>query len=528
MRLTLVAALLLAIPASSGQQAASILRVRVALRDASQALVPVARHLLLVSDNPATREPRRLMTGADGTATVTLPPGSYTVESDRPVPFLGSAYQWTQMIDLPAGREAVLELTNENAETVSMPADAAAPRVEPLSLLTKWQPSLVAIWSPTGRATGFVVDARGLIATDQAAIGRATQVAVQLSPVRKVTGRVLVSDADRGVAFVHVNPEIVANVPPVPVCAGAAPPFDDGQDVVALTMPLRGPIDAVDGEVTTLGARAVETDLRLTFGGAGGPALNADGVVIGMTSLPPVVDPRRVRDPIIIRMPVFCDALAAARDAVVAAIAPEASELPVEPATPANAAPVKASSTPPPVIPSSEFEVTLITPPAVQRGLDRAEWTGGAGGRTPEAEARLGRITDFGTWSDYFADNPRVLIVRVTPKLVEGFWRRLAREAARTQGAELPPLKAFAGSFARLTLTCGARPVAPIHPFVLEHRLPDSATLREGLYVFDPATITPQCGEVTLLIYADKEPQRPSTLTIPPEILAQLHKDFPD
>jgi hypothetical protein len=168
----------------------------------------------------------------------------------------------------------------------------------------------------------------------------------------------------------------------------------------------------------------------------------------------------------------------------------------------------------------------LITPPTVQRGLERADWTGGAGGRSQEAEARLGRITDFGSWSDYFADNPRVLIVRVTPRLVEGFWRRLAREAARTQGAELPPLKAFAASFLRLTVTCGTRAISPIHPFVLEHRLSDSATLREGLYVFDPAAIGPQCGSVTLSLYEEKEPQRASTVTIPGDVLTRIQQDF--
>ena len=84
MRLLPVVSLLGAITAAPVAQNASILRVRVALRDASQVLVPVARHVLLVTDNPSTREPRRVVTGADGTATLTLPPGSYTVESDRP------------------------------------------------------------------------------------------------------------------------------------------------------------------------------------------------------------------------------------------------------------------------------------------------------------------------------------------------------------------------------------------------------------------------------------------------------------
>ena len=61
------------------------------------------RHLLLVSDNPASTVPRRVVTAADGTVTVRLPPGNYTVESDRAVAFQGRAYQWTQTLEVPAG-----------------------------------------------------------------------------------------------------------------------------------------------------------------------------------------------------------------------------------------------------------------------------------------------------------------------------------------------------------------------------------------------------------------------------------------
>ena len=84
------------------------------------------RHALLISDNPATAPPRRIVTAVDGTADVRLRPGNYTVESDRPVVFHGKAYQWTQIVDIVAGRDAVLELTADNAEVE--PAADDAPR----------------------------------------------------------------------------------------------------------------------------------------------------------------------------------------------------------------------------------------------------------------------------------------------------------------------------------------------------------------------------------------------------------------
>ena len=42
---------------------------------------------LLISDNPATGAPRRVVTSLEGTVDVRLRPGNYTVESDEPLVF---------------------------------------------------------------------------------------------------------------------------------------------------------------------------------------------------------------------------------------------------------------------------------------------------------------------------------------------------------------------------------------------------------------------------------------------------------
>src|SRR5512145_113846 len=103
-------------PVPASGQALSVLHIKVVLVDAERKATPVPRHGLLVSDNPASATPRLVVTGLDGTVDVKLRPGSYTVESDRAVAFHGKAYQWTQMVDIVAGRDTVLELTADNAE----------------------------------------------------------------------------------------------------------------------------------------------------------------------------------------------------------------------------------------------------------------------------------------------------------------------------------------------------------------------------------------------------------------------------
>ena len=97
-----------------------MLRIKVVLIDAERIATPVAHHALLISDNPATAAPRRVLTARDGTADIRLRPGNYTVESDQPVAFHGKSYQWTLMVDVVAGRDAVLELTAANAEVESV------------------------------------------------------------------------------------------------------------------------------------------------------------------------------------------------------------------------------------------------------------------------------------------------------------------------------------------------------------------------------------------------------------------------
>src|SRR5207342_3769087 len=102
----------------------------------------------------------------------------YTVESDRPVAFRGKVYSWTQMVNIVAGRDMSLELTMKNAE-VGAPGGATTTEGPPLEadpafLLPRWQDSIVAIWTTRTRASGFVIDARGLVATNRRSIGTAT------------------------------------------------------------------------------------------------------------------------------------------------------------------------------------------------------------------------------------------------------------------------------------------------------------------------------------------------------------------
>src|SRR6185503_10390232 len=104
-RALVLAILAVAAQAAIAGQTLVVLHIRAVLTDATGRATPVARHALIISDDPPTREARRIVTSIDGTADVKLRPGTYVVESDQPVALQGKTYRWRQTLDIVAGRD---------------------------------------------------------------------------------------------------------------------------------------------------------------------------------------------------------------------------------------------------------------------------------------------------------------------------------------------------------------------------------------------------------------------------------------
>jgi hypothetical protein len=479
MRALALAALVVAMPLGLAAQALSVLHIKVVVAGPDGTAIPVAKHVLQVSDNPATGLPRRIVTGTDGTADVRLRPGSYTVESDRQAVLNGNAYQWMQIVEIAAGRDAVLELTAANAEVEAATPDmiAAVTTAKLSSDLSDWKDSLVAVWTPTARTSGFLVDARGLIASDHRAIGTATSVEVQLSPVLKVAATVVEADADRDVAILRINPATAASLKPAP-------------------------LGCVDADRLTRGTGRGLADERA---------------------------PLRVED--------VCALLASAEKKVKDAAPPAETRLPVEPARPfpvdalKDALQKRAGAASPYKMSSSDFDIAFITPILTYIARHPPDRTTGRtrAGETPAQDAQpevVRPLLDFANWADYVTDYPPVVLVRVTPKLAEGFWTTFGRMAARTQGVSIPPIKHFKSDFSRMHMLCGDVEVPAIHPFILEHQISEKDSLHEGLYVFDPATLG-ACGvPLKLVLFSVKEPAKGDTRVVDPKIIEQVQQDF--
>jgi Trypsin-like peptidase domain len=548
----LLAALVLSL--SSGQEPSTVvLRIEVALTDTQGQRTPVPRHSLLISNDPVTSAPRRITTDLEGLATARLRPGRYIVESERATAFHGKAYEWIQSITVAASGETVLQLDGQNAEVTDAPGsgpafakapagkgfaapDGSEPDADPSIALGKWRDSVVALWTPTTLASGSLIDGSGLLVTNARVVGAASSVEVQLTPKTKVAGSVLAADHERNIAVIWIDPQGVDGIKPLPLTCDQPPPsVTREQEIFIISVPMHRPKQLTSGEVSRVDPMTVDVDLARRS--AGGPAFSESGDLIGITWVSEEDDTIGSGETRVVRRDRVCEVVAAARQKMAGATAPSGAQLPLEPERPfpvealKQAAERRAGSLNPYQTTTDGFDVAFITPVltyGAQYHADRMRRrTTSADTRTADpSPMQLRPIMDFANWSEYVWEFPPVLLIRATPKLAEGFWTKVGRAAAQTQGVALPPMKRYKSGFVRMNVFCGDKEVTPIHPFRIERRVTEKDSIFEGLYVVDPGALGPHCGSVKLVLYAEKDPTRAETRVVDTKILQQIWDDF--
>jgi S1-C subfamily serine protease len=535
-------ALVIALSSVATPQTVS-LKISVTVTAADGSPRPVPGHALLISDDPVTTAPHRFVTKRDGSAEAYLKPGKYVVESDAPFFFEGKAYQWTQPVNVAASGDTVLTLTAANATiATAKPGAASSPAARAAAeasaeddLLAGWQASIVTIWTPRTVGRGFLVDARGVIATNQRVVGSATAVEVQFSAVKKVAGRVLASDPATNVALVWIDPQAASAAKPMKLAAAQADKAvvaerDKVYAIVASSIEAR---DIVSGVVDHVAPHTITSDVRLERESAGVPLMNAGGEVVAITTA--TDDASDVGNEVSPRA-VGIEGLHGMLDAAAAKLGsspPPSTLLPVEPSTSfqEDALASAAKNHPNPsayLVTTGDFDVAVITPPVLYASMhkegDRQHFDYGGG--PAEAPPAVRALDDFGAWNEYVSDAPPVVLIRVTPKLGESKWTTVARGAAQTQGVAIPPIKKPKAAFGGLRLACGDADVVPIHPFRIEHRAGNGTSVDEGFYVFAPSAISPQCGSVKITVFPEGAPDKGDTRTIDSAIVQHVWDDF--
>lgn len=522
-------------------QVLQTLHISVMLAGPSQQATPVARYALLISEDPPSAVPRRVLTGVGGSIDIKLRPGRYIIESEEPAVAGGRGFEWTESLEIKAGADASLVLDASNAANVSAAGtgtDSNSRDDLRTTLLQRWQESVMEIWTPTAHASGVLIDPAGLVATSARAVGDAQTVAVQFSSSLKVQAPVLATTGE--ISIVLVNAARVGAAKPIAVACGEAalPVLADSAKLFTLSAPMRSVKTVSVGFAKVTGTAGVSTDFRLPPGGAGGPVFDERGEFAGLTSVAATSTDNARPAVTVIALNAICAGRAAA-DAARRERGVSASDkpLPVEPALPLPVEALEVIRRQKPEWPATfqtttaDFDISLLTP--LLLFAERREFgPPGASERTRSGRVPVGAIArpapqrDFGTWREYVEELPPVLLIRVTPRQAEGFWTTVARGAALTQGIALPPIRHFKPGLARMQLLCDETDVTPIHPFVIEQRVSDTEAVREGLFVYDPAALR-ACRAIALRLSSEKEPARSETKVLDAARVQRVLEDIP-
>jgi hypothetical protein len=382
--------------------------------------------------------------------------------------------------------------------------------------------AVVTVWSEFGSGSGFIVDNRGLIVTNDHVVAGARWVAVQFDPTRKVRALVLSEDAVRDVAVLRADitafpgAHAVELATPAEV-AGVQP----GAPVFTVGSPLHQRRVLTAGIVSGIEPHAFLSDLDLNHGNSGGPLFDAEGRVIGITTFLDAGQPNGAGLSGIVKIGEALPALQRARAAMAAeprrqAIDPPSAEL--LPVAPAGAYPLTALQQ---VMRLRSFDLrpyqmslggyeVMISTPVVTAWLQSHRAAGVAQARARRtgqpAEAAFDPAADLRAWMQYTGEFQPLVEIVATPRLKPTFLSRLGRSLDRRRTALH---YRFAADFDRMELRCDGEPVAPITPgripATARFSTPDAEGLDavfEGIYQYGPSAIAPRCAAMELVIYS--------------------------
>jgi hypothetical protein len=447
------------------------------------------------------------------------------------------------------GTEKTIDLTNENAK-VEDDAAAAPPRSSGASSgdlteqFKKLKNTVVTVISESGHGTGFFVDGKGLILTNQHVVAQSQYLAVQFDREHKIAARLIASDAQKDVALLWVNMSALHNATPAVLASpsGSHAPVQEGERVFTIGSPLSLDKIITTGIISKVDAHTLMSDININPGNSGGPLFNNAGHVVGLTTFgaraeggPGVSGVVRIEEAL---------ALLEENRGKATGTPPPATLLPVEPLTPypvegLNAALKGEKFDPRPYyLNAGDFEVALSTPPFDYREKEedrlRAERTQKKRNRrdtnSPDATQQDANREDSPRdWESEAGGHRAVLGIYAVPKVREGFGSAFSRSLRNGYGAA--NLK-FKTDFRSMKLFCGEKEIQPIHP----GRIPLTVNVRnasvkledstyKGVYFYPPDAVNPQCSTVKIAIYSSKT-EEPVVKTLDGNTAARIWADF--
>jgi putative serine protease PepD len=194
---------------------------------------------------------------------------------------------------IPAGAPAgaASGLTSEEEIVIGI-YRAVSPGVVHITSTVLSQDFLFRIIPERGTGSGFIVDDRGYILTNNHVVENADRLEVTLADKSKVPARLIGRDPNNDLAVIHVT---VTREKLTPLKLGDSDQLQVGQMAIAIGNPFGLDRTVTRGVVSALGRslkaetgrqirNVIQTDAAINPGNSGGPLLNSRGEVIGINT----------------------------------------------------------------------------------------------------------------------------------------------------------------------------------------------------------------------------------------------------
>lgn len=534
---------------------AGTVAITAALVDHDMQVRPVPLHaLLLTTGGPDTFAIR---TATDGKASVSAPPGSYTLTSVASTEFQGQRFRWKVGVTIVSGTTATVALTNDNATADAAVTPAPNPssaRVDPAAaLFERLRQSVFRIEAGLAHGSGFLADTLdGVVLTNAHVVEAAAgdEISAVLDSATRVHAQVLARDPDADIAVLRLPATYIAHRFRIPLQHPAdRAPVVPGERLAAMGYPLHQDLTITSGIASSVRAGAIISDVNINHGNSGGPLLNVDGEAVAVNTFGDVSDQGGPGVSGSILVARAGPALARAAAELTQAQPPSPDPLPVMPLDQLDMGTVKAhadTANPDTYNDFADrdvggFKLTVQTPiqtlVAVKAheneiAKDRKKREARAG--LPEAQ-RFSEVREYRDWAEYVgAPTAPVVSFAIVPKVGEtggSFFKRMML------GPNLRATYKFKGDVRGAQIFRNQQPVEPIRGghtpmrvFVNDRWVSLKDVADAGFYVFGIEILRPDTSgappSIVVAIRDLKSPDKLKCLEIPSEVIATAWNDF--
>jgi len=161
-------------------------------------------------------------------------------------------------------------------------------RISPeAKIFNKAKNQVCTVYGKSGHGSGFLIDARGLLITNDHVLGDNPQhLSVQFNDNLKVKGKIILRNNYKDIAIIAVNPSIIKGLQlePLHLAVKSDTMLFEGERVLTIGSPLNQTKILTTGIISKIEKGTIIHDANINPGNSGGPLININGDVIGINT----------------------------------------------------------------------------------------------------------------------------------------------------------------------------------------------------------------------------------------------------